>query len=43
LFQNLYACRNWRIRRNTKKSWIKEGLEEGENEVVKERRIGVRN
>jgi len=36
LFQNIYAHKNWRIRRNTKKIWIKKGLEEGENEGVKD-------
>jgi hypothetical protein len=45
LFQILYAQRDWRIRRNTKKTWIKKGAEEGEIKGVKEGRIrvGVRN
>jgi len=41
-FQTLYAHRKWGIRRNTKKTSIKNGVEKGENEGVKEERIGIR-
>jgi hypothetical protein len=38
-FQIPYARRNWRIRRNTKKIWTKNVVEEGENEGAEEGRI----
>jgi len=41
-FQNIYAHRNWRIRRNTKKIWVKKEVEEGENEGVKDGTIRVK-
>jgi hypothetical protein len=34
-----YVHGNWRIRRHTKKSWIKKGVEEGENYGIQEGRI----